>query len=240
MAPDPLRGSTQGTPPAPGGKGADRGVPPGFWSRLCTSPRRLYAWVLGFANSRRSGAALAVFSFAESSFFPVPPDVLLVPLALGRPDRWLYFATVCTAASVLGGVAGYAIGYGAWTVIAESVYALGLPTLTPANFDRVAELFARYDFWVVFAAGLTPIPYKVVTISAGAFALSPAVAQPLAYFAVFVGASFVGRGARFYLVAWLCARHGVRALPFIDRHFGWLTFAFLALLVGGFYVFSMI
>lgn len=211
-----------------------------FWGRLFATPRRLYDWVLGFASSRHSGRALAVFSFAESSFFPVPPDVLLMPLALGRPDRWLYFATVCTVASVVGGIAGYVIGHLAWAGISDFVYGLNLPTLTQANFDRVAALFERYDFWVVFAAGLTPIPYKVVTISAGAFALSPAVSQPLAYFLIFVAASFVGRGARFYFVAWLCARFGVKVLPFVDRYFGWLTFAFLVLLAGGFYAIRML
>lgn len=235
MAADPPRAG-QGEPP-PGKHGAEavRGIRFNFWGRLLATPRRLYDWVLGFAHSRHSGKALAAFSFAESSFFPVPPDVLLMPLALGRPDRWFYFATVCTVASVLGGVAGYAIGYLAWAGIADFVYGLHLPTLTQANFDRVATLFERYDFWVVFAAGLTPIPYKVVTISAGAFALSPAVTQPVAYFVIFVVASFVGRGARFFLVSWLCARFGVKVLPFIDKYFGWLTLAFLALLAGGFY-----
>lgn len=235
MAAEPPRSGPQAQPAGEGGTKAVSQVRFSFWGRLLAAPRRLYDWVLGFANSRHSGKALAAISFAESSFFPVPPDVLLMPLALGRPDRWVYFATVCTIASVLGGVAGYVIGYLAWAGIADLVYGLGLPTLTQANFDRVAALFERYDFWVVFAAGLTPIPYKVVTISAGAFALSPAVTQPVGYFMIFVAASFVGRGGRFYLVAWLCARFGVKVLPFIDKYFGWLTIAFLALLAGGFY-----
>jgi membrane protein YqaA with SNARE-associated domain len=211
-----------------------------FGGRVLAAPRRLYDWVLSFAHSRHSDKALAGFSFAESSFFPVPPDVLLMPLALGRPDRWLRFATVCTVASVVGGVFGFAIGYTAWAGIAESVYGLGLPGFTPADFDRVAALFDRYDFWIVFAAGLTPIPYKIVTISAGALALSPAVAHPLAYFTMFVFASFVGRGTRFFLVAWLCAHFGPHVLPFIDRHFGWLTAAFVALLAGGFYLVNLL
>jgi membrane protein YqaA with SNARE-associated domain len=240
MAAEPRHEDAGRSAPAGSGAEAVRRIEFSFWGRLLATPRRLYDWVLGFANSRHSGKALGVFSFVESSFFPVPPDVLLMPLALGRPDRWLYFATVCTVASVLGGVAGYAIGYYAWAAIADFVYGLGLPTLTQANFDRVAALFERYDFWVVFAAGLTPIPYKVVTISAGAFALSPAVAQPVAYFAIFVVASFVGRGSRFFLVAWLCARFGVKVLPFIDKYFGWLTFAFLALLAGGFYALRLL
>lgn len=211
-----------------------------FWSRLVSTPRRLYDWVLGFASSPHSERALFGLSFAESSFFPIPPDALLMPLVLGKPDKWFRFATYCTVASVLGGIAGYVIGYTIWAGIAERVYGLHIPGLNVANFDKFAALFEKYDFWIILAAGFTPIPYKVATISAGAFALSPAVQNPLAYFLIFVVASFIGRASRFYLVALFCRHFGPGVLPFIDRHFGWLSFAFVALLAFGFYVLKML
>jgi membrane protein YqaA with SNARE-associated domain len=207
----------------------------GLGSRLMQLPRRLYFWVLGFAHSPHSERALFGLAFAESSFFPIPPDALLIPLVLGKPGKWLRFAGFCTLASVLGGVFGFGIGYWVWSAVSEAVFAMHLPGLSPEKFEIVAALFRRYDFWIVFAAGFTPIPYKVITISAGLMAVSPAVGQPLAYFGVFLLASAIGRGARFYLVAWLCRKWGPPVLPFIDKYFGWLTLAFLVLLAGGFY-----
>ncbi len=208
---------------------------PGVCSRLMQMPRRLYFWVLGFAHSAHSERALSGLAFAESSFFPIPPDVLLIPLVLGKPEKWLRFAGFCTVASVLGGVFGFGIGYWVWSVVSQAVFAMHLPGLNPEKFEIVAALFRRYDFWIVFAAGFTPIPYKVITISAGLMAVSPAVGQPLAYFGVFLLASAIGRGGRFYLVAWLCRKWGPPVLPFIDKYFGWLTLAFLVLLACGFY-----
>src|SRR5687768_5517766 len=110
-------------------------------------PRRLYDWVLHFAHSPHSERALFGLSFAESSFFPIPPDVLLMPLVLGRPARWLRLATICTVASVLGGIAGFAIGYGLWHEIGDFVFSLNLPSLTQENFDRVAKYYEEYNFW---------------------------------------------------------------------------------------------
>jgi membrane protein YqaA with SNARE-associated domain len=212
---------------------ADRSVP--WWN----VPRRLYDWVLGFAHSSHSERALFGLSFAESSFFPIPPDVLLMPLVLGRPARWLRLATVCTVASVLGGTAGFAIGYGLWHEIGDFVFGLHLPSLTRENFDKVARYYEEYNFWIVFTAGLTPIPYKVITISAGIFALSDQVTSPAAFFAVFVLASILGRASRFYAVSWLCHRFGPGVMPFIDKHFNRLSLLFVALLVGGFAVLKL-
>ncbi len=198
--------------------------------------RRLYLWVLSLAQSKHSSGALFGLSFAESSFFPIPPDLLLMPLVLGRPDRWIRLAALCSIASVLGGIAGYFIGWSVWHQIDEFVFSLHLPGLNPQNFDKVGGYFDQYSFWIVFAAGFTPIPYKVITISAGLFALSPSVASPWAFFGVFVVASALSRSARFFLVAWLCGRFGPAVLPFIDRHLGWLSIAFVVLLVAGFLV----
>lgn len=215
---------------AAGAVAAAAGRPVPWWNL----PRRLYDWVLGFAHSRHSERALFTLSFAESSFFPIPPDVLLMPLVLGRPTRWLRLATICTVASVLGGIAGFAIGYGLWHEIGDFVFGLHLPSLTPENFDKVARYYEEYNFWIVFTAGLTPIPYKVITISAGIFGLSDQVTSRASFFAMFVLASALGRASRFYAVSWLCHRFGPGVMPFIDKHFNWLSLLFVVLLLGGF------
>jgi len=220
---------------AAGAVPAAAGCPVPWWNL----PRRLYDWVLGFAHSRHSERALFMLSFAESSFFPIPPDVLLMPLVLGRPTRWLRLATICTVASVLGGIAGFAIGYGLWHEIGAFVFSLHLPSLTPENFDKVARYYEQYNFWIVFTAGLTPIPYKVITISAGIFALSDQVSSRAGFFAMFVLASALGRASRFYAVSWLCHRFGPGVMPFIDKHFNWLSLLFVVLLVGGFAVLKL-
>lgn len=214
-------------------------VPTGRHVPWWNVPRRLYDWVLGFAHSPHSERALFGLSFAESSFFPIPPDVLLMPLVLGRPARWARLATICTVASVLGGIAGYAIGYGLWHEIGDFVFNLHLPSLTRENFDKVARYYEDYNFWIVFTAGLTPIPYKVITISAGIFALSDQVTNKPGFFAMFVLASVLGRASRFYAVSWLCHRYGPGVMPFIDRHFNWLSLLFVVLLVGGFVVLKL-
>ena len=225
---------TTAAPPRESGQSA---APPVPWWHV---PRRLYEWVLGFSHSPHSERALFTLSFAESSFFPIPPDVLLMPLVLGRPDRWLRLATLCTAASVAGGIVGFLIGYVLWHEIGGFVFSLGLPSLNPANFDKVAGYYDAYNFWIVFTAGLTPIPYKVITISAGIFALSPQVSSVPTFFAMFVLASALGRASRFYAVAWLCHRYGPGVMPFIDRRFNLLSLLFVVLLVGGFAVLKLL
>ncbi|MBP8304212.1 MAG: DedA family protein [Phycisphaerae bacterium] len=190
--------------------------------------RRLYDWVIHFAQTPHGAVALFCLSFAESSFFPVPPDVLLAPLALGAPKRWAYFATVCSVASVLGGIAGYCIGMFLWQAVGPWVFAhLAWAHLTPENFERFAELYNKYDFWVVFTCGFTPLPYKVCTISAGVAQIS---------FAGFLIASILSRSARFFMVAGLMGWKGDSIRPFIEKYFNWLSLAFVALLIGGFVV----
>lgn len=181
--------------------------------------KRSYNWVLSWADTRYGVPALIVLAFAEASFFPIPPDVLLIALSLARPGKALRYALAATLGSVCGGVLGYAIGHGLWSITAEWFYAY-VPGFTPEIFQRVGELFSRYDFWTVFAAGFTPIPYKVFTISAGAFGLN---------FPVFVLASIVSRGLRFYLVAGLLRLYGARARLFIERYFNLLSLLALIL-----------
>ncbi|MCE5339935.1 MAG: DedA family protein [Planctomycetaceae bacterium] len=188
--------------------------------------KRLYDWVLHFAHTKHSMVALFCLSFAESSFFPVPPDVLLAPLALGAPKKWIRFATICSIASVLGGIAGYLIGMGLWEVIDQWVFAnLGSLGFTQKNFETFKNLYDKYDFWIVFTAGFTPLPYKVCTISAGVARI---------FFPGFIIASVISRAARFFMVAGLFRWKGEAIRPFIDKYFNLLTLVFMILLVGGF------
>ncbi|HEX6939597.1 MAG TPA: YqaA family protein [Longimicrobiales bacterium] len=186
--------------------------------------RRLYDWVLSWAETRYGPAALGVLAFAESSFFPIPPDPLLMALALGAPRRALWFATICSSASVAGGVAGYAIGWGLWSAL-DTFFFRYVPGFSPETFEQVRALYDRWDFWAIFVAGFTPIPYKVFTISAGVFAISVPV---------FIVASVVSRSARFFLLAGLIYFFGPGIQGFIDRYFDRLVWLFFALLVGGF------
>jgi membrane protein YqaA with SNARE-associated domain len=186
--------------------------------------RRLYDWVLSFAHRKHSATALFLLSFSESSFFPVPPDVLLAPLCIGKRDRAWRFASVTTGASVLGGVAGYAIGWGAWEWLHGFVYRY-IPGFTPEQFEHVKALYDERGVIVLFVAAFTPVPYKVFTIAGGVFG------QPLL---PFVLVSLIGRGMRFFLVAGLFYWIGPRATPWIDRYFNLLCIAFVVLLVGGF------
>lgn len=186
--------------------------------------RRLYDWVLSWADTRYGPAALFVLAFAESSFFPIPPDPLLIALALGSPRRGFYFAALAAVGSVAGGVVGYAIGWGVWAAVQEYFFAY-VPGVSPEAFERVGRLYDRWDFAAIFAAGFTPIPYKVFTLSAGAFNIS---------FGVFVFASVLSRGARFFLLGGLVYFFGPGIQRFIDRYFDRLAWLFLALLIGGF------
>lgn len=186
--------------------------------------RRLYDWVLGWAYTPYGLVALVVLSFAEASFFPIPPDPLLLALCLGAPARSFRFAAWATLASALGGMLGYGLGWGAWSLLDEFFFAW-VPGVTPDAFASVQGLYDRYDFWAVFLAGLTPLPYKVFTLSAGVFAIN---------FLVFVVASVLSRGLRFFLVAGLIRVFGPPISRFIDRYFNLLTLAFGALLVLGF------
>ena len=190
--------------------------------------RRLYDWVIHFAHTKHGATALFVLSFAESSFFPVPPDVLLGPLALGAPKKWLRFALACSIASVLGGILGYCIGMFLWSLIGQWAYAhLGGIGLTEANFEKFQTAYDKWDFWIVFTCGFTPLPYKVCTISAGVAGIN---------FFGFLVASTISRSARFFIVAGLMGWKGEKIRPFVEKYFNWLSLAFVILLIGGFLV----
>lgn len=182
--------------------------------------RRLYDWVMGLAASRHAPSALFAVSFAESSFFPVPPDVMLAPMVLARPDRAWRYAALCTLASVLGGCLGYAIGYylqdAALWLMSATGHASGL-----AEFQC---WYGKYGVWVILAKGLTPIPYKLVTIASG-----------LAQFAfpMFIAASVATRGARFFLVAWVVKKFGPAMMPVIERRLALFAGLLVALVVVG-------
>ncbi|MFC1782378.1 YqaA family protein [Planctomycetota bacterium] len=190
--------------------------------------RRLYDWVLHWAETPYGGWALFILAFAESSFFPVPPDVLLAPLTLGCRRKWWRFALSCSAASIVGGILGYFIGVFVWNSISEWAFAnLSWLSLTPENFTKFQNGYDRFDFWIVFACGFTPLPYKVCTISAGVAEIS---------FVGFIIASTISRSARFFLVAGLFAKFGLAIKPFIDKYFNWLCLLFMILLIGGFII----
>lgn len=185
---------------------------------------RLKEWTMGLARRPHAERALAAISFAESSFFPIPPDVLLIPITLGRREHWVRLATITTVASVIGGVFGYAIGYFLFTSIGQWIVSVYHAE------DAFAAMGARYEefaFLTVLTAAFTPIPYKVITISAGFFHIS---------FLPFMLASVLGRAARFYLVAGIVRYVGVSAERFLEQNFNWLSLAFFALLIAGFYL----
>ena len=187
--------------------------------------RRLYDWVMRLAQHRYAIPFMGVVSFAESSFFPIPPDVMLVPMVLANRTKAFTIAAVCTVSSVLGGLLGYAIGYyffetiGAWVV---KTYGL------QAGLESFRHGFAEYGTWIILIKGLTPIPYKLVTIASGA-----------AHFDLFtfVWASIVTRGARFFIVAALLWKYGEPIRAFIEQRLTLVTWLFLIALVGGFVAF---
>jgi membrane protein YqaA with SNARE-associated domain len=186
--------------------------------------RRIYDWTLSLAERKFSGLWLGLISFAEASFFPIPPDILLLPLCLGNLKKAFSFALICSVASVLGGLAGYAIGAFAWDGLSPWFFQY-VPGFTEEKFARIQEWYAEWGWPLVFLAGFSPIPYKIFTIASGVLgmALLP-----------FILASAVSRSARFFLVAALVAKFGEPMKEKIDKHFNLLALVFGLLLVGGF------
>ena len=186
--------------------------------------RRLYDWTLGLAQHRHALWALAVVAFVESSFFPIPPDILMIPMIIARPSRDWLIAGVALLASVLGGLLGYAIG-------ALAFENLGQPILASlGKTDAMAEFSTRFNdmgFWAVLVAGVTPFPYKVITIMSGW------TGMPLG---TFIMTSILARGLRFFVVAGLLWRFGAPIRDFIERRLGLMFTLAVALLIGGFMV----
>jgi membrane protein YqaA with SNARE-associated domain len=184
--------------------------------------RRLYNWTISWAE--RPGGAWALFLIAvvESSVFPVPPDVLLLALAVGAPKRALWFAAICSAGSVIGGMIGYWIGYSAWYAVRDYFIPF---VFSQGAFDTVRELYQGNAFVAILSAAFTPIPYKVFTIAAGVFEVG---------FWTLVVASTIGRSARFFMVAGAIYLFGAQVKALIEKYFDWLAWLFLFLLAGGF------
>lgn len=184
--------------------------------------KRLYAWLMRLAASEYALPALAAVAFIESSVFPIPPDVLLIPMILAAPRRAWLFAAVATAASVVGGFLGYAIGYFTFA-------AIGRPILTfyhiMPQYEALKASFAQWGAWIIILKGMTPIPYKLITIASGAFQFN---------LAAFTVASLISRSLRFFLVAALLRWFGEPIRLFIERRLTLVTSAFVIILIGGF------
>jgi len=192
--------------------------------------RRLYDWVLSWAETPYGTMALFAIAVMESIFFPVPPDVLLIALALGQRRRALYYGLICSAGSLCGGMIGYSLGHYAWltsdgfTAIAQFFFH-HISGFSESVYYDLGQRFEEWGFVIIFTAGFTPIPYKLFTVSAGAFGTS---------FPLFLLASATSRTARFMLVSGLIWRFGEPVRVFIDRYFNWLAIIFAILLIGGF------
>lgn len=184
--------------------------------------RKIYDAVLGLSAKKSAEIWLFAVSFIESSFFPIPPDVMLIPMVIAAPQRAWKIATIATVGSVTGAYLGYIIGVYFFQLIAE-------PLLNfygyLEQFKSFEDLYNKYDYWIVFGAGITPFPYKIITIASGVVHMN---------LLVFTVASVIARGMRFFLVAWLLKVYGAKMKDFIERNLGWLSVVFLILLIGGF------
>lgn len=185
---------------------------------------RLYNWVLSLGNSAYSKWALFSIAFMESSFFPIPPDILLITLSLSNPRKSYMFALICSVGSVAGGAFGYLIGLKFMEWIGKTIIAFyGLTD----RFNDVAHLYDKYSAIAVAIAGFTPVPYKVFTIAAGFFAIN---------FYTFIIASLISRSARFFLVSSLIYFFGERIKIYIEKYFNIFTIIFVLLLICGFFI----
>jgi membrane protein YqaA with SNARE-associated domain len=178
----------------------------------------LVDWMLGWAQSPGGTTALFFIAFAESSFFPIPPDVLLIAMALIRPDAAFVLALVCSVGSLLGGMFGYLIGYLGGRPLLHKVF-------SESKIQVVKNAFEKYEIWAIAVAGFTPVPYKVFTLSAGTFGIP---------FKPFAAVSAVSRSARFFLVAGAIYLWGESVKQLLTKYFNWFSLVFMILLIGGF------
>lgn len=201
------------------------------------SLRRLYDWILHWAETPYGPLVLFGLAFMESFIFPIPPDALLIALVLGSRTKAFKLALNCSIGSVFGALIGYGIGHVLWWNTSGEFSSLAMfffnnvPGFTTELFNNVKSLYAEWDFWIIFTAGFTPIPYKVFTVSSGAFEIN---------IVMFIFASLISRSARFFLVAFLIWKFGEQIKSFIDKYFNWLAIAFTVLLIGGFAVIKYI
>lgn len=190
-----------------------------FFSQLM---HKIYDSIINLSGNKNALFWLFVISFVESSFFPIPPDIMLIPMILATPKKAWRIAGVCTLASVIGAYLGYVIGYYFFEMVAE-------PLLNfygyLGKFNEFKHLYEQWGAWIVFGAGITPFPYKIITIASGVVHLN---------LLVFTIASIVARGLRFFLIAWLLKVYGEKMRVFIEKNLGWLSVLFFALLIGGF------
>ena len=194
--------------------------------------RSIYDWVINLSKKPNGKRSLALISFSEASFFPIPPDVLLIPLCLGNRNKSLNFALICSVFSVLGATLGYFIGKLLWWDIPGLQYSSlanlffeYVPGINDNAFMKIKHLYDNWDFWIVFTAGFTPIPFKLITISAGTFNIN---------FFMFAIASVISRSARFFIVASLIMIFGESIRNFIENYFNLLAIIFTIFLIGGF------
>jgi len=186
--------------------------------------RSTYNSVLSLSSNKNAMFWLFVVAFTESSFFPIPPDIMIIPMVLASPKKAWRIAGLATFASVLGGCFGYLIGVSFFDLLAKPLLEMyGYM----AKFEEFQKYYNEYGAWIVFGAGVTPFPYKIVTIASGTVHLN---------FWIFTAASIVARGMRFYLVAWLLYKFGAPMKQFIEKNLGILSILFFILLIGGFYL----
>ena len=195
--------------------------------------RDLYDWILKWSDSKYGAVALVVFSFSEASFFPIPPDVLLIALALGARSKAIQYGILCSIGSVVGAIFGYCIGQFLWWS-GEGVFSGlaifffdAIPGFTRDIFYQIQDKYETWNFWIIFTAGFTPITFKLFTITSGAFSIN---------FPMFIIASTISRSARFLLVSGLIWKYGAPIQKFIDRYFNKLAILFTILLIGGFFL----
>ena len=195
--------------------------------------RDLYNWVLKWSESKYGTVALVVMAFAEASFFPIPPDILLIALALGARKKAIRYGILCSLGSIVGAMFGFGIGYFLWwnnlgdfSVLAQFFFN-NIPGFTQDVFYSIQEQYNAWNFWVIFTAGFTPIPFKIFTVSAGAFNIN---------FSLFLIASTISRSARFLIVCGLIWKFGEPIRNFIDQYFNKLAILFTVLLIGGFFI----
>ena len=200
--------------------------------------KNIYNWVLGLADKPNGNISLSILSFSEASFFPIPPDVLLIPLCIGNRTKALSFALLCSVSSIFGAIIGYYIGKLLWWDVPgieysyiANIFINHVPGVTAEGLTRIQTMYEQWNFWIVFTAGFTPIPFKLITISAGTFNID---------FFMFVIASMISRSARFFLVASLIKIYGEAIRDFIENYFNYLAILFTVLLLGGFVIIKYI